>query len=106
MEKIATPGKMACADVAECLGVGLDKIVKSIAVISEKEDGSTTFALLLLRGDHELNEIKASKIAAINPFRFATEGEVEQHLGCKPGYIGPVRSMAKKWPFSRTAALP
>jgi prolyl-tRNA synthetase len=89
MEKIATPGKMACADVAEFLAVELDRIVKSIAVISEKEDGSTTFALLLLRGDHELNEIKASKIAAINPFRFATENEVEQYLGCKPGYIGP-----------------
>jgi prolyl-tRNA synthetase len=96
MEKVATPGKMACADVAEFLGVGLDRIVKSIAVISEKEDGSTTFALLLLRGDHELNEIKAAKIAAINPFRFATEGEVEQYLGCKPGYIGPTAVDGKK----------
>ncbi|PKO36808.1 MAG: proline--tRNA ligase [Betaproteobacteria bacterium HGW-Betaproteobacteria-6] len=89
VEKVATPGKMACADVAECLGVPLQQIVKSIAVMSEKEDGSTTFALLLLRGDHELNEIKASKIAAINPFRFATEREVEEYLGCQPGYIGP-----------------
>ncbi|MDP2882720.1 MAG: proline--tRNA ligase [Azonexus sp.] len=89
MTKVATPGKMACIDVAEYLGVPLEKIVKSIAVMSEKEDGSTTFALLLLRGDHELNEIKASKIAAINPFRFATEGEVEEYLGCQPGYIGP-----------------
>lgn len=89
IEKIATPGKMACADVAECLGVPLQQIVKSIAVLSEKEDGSTTFALLLLRGDHELNEIKASKIAAINPFRLATEAEVVDYLGCKPGYIGP-----------------
>jgi prolyl-tRNA synthetase len=89
MTKVATPGKMACVDVAECLAVPLEKIVKSIAIMSEKEDGSTTFALLLLRGDHELNEIKASKIAAINPFRFATEGEVEEYLGCKPGYIGP-----------------
>ncbi|MDP3540621.1 MAG: proline--tRNA ligase [Azonexus sp.] len=89
MEKIATPGKMACVDVAEFLGIGLDRIVKSIAVVSEKEDGRTTFALLLLRGDHELNEIKASKIAALQPFRFATEAEVEENLGCKPGYIGP-----------------
>jgi prolyl-tRNA synthetase len=96
MTKVATPGKMACADVAEFLGVGLDRIVKSIAVISEKDDGSTTFALLLLRGDHELNEIKASKIAAINPFRFATETEVEQYLGCKPGYIGPATVDGKK----------
>ncbi|WP_412481137.1 proline--tRNA ligase [Azonexus sp. IMCC34839] len=89
MTKVATPGKMACADVAECLNVGLDRIVKSIAVVSEKEDGSKTFALLLLRGDHELNEIKAGKIAAISPFRFASEAEVEEALGCKPGYIGP-----------------
>jgi prolyl-tRNA synthetase len=89
MEKTHTPGKMACADVAKFLNVSLEKIVKSIAVMSEKEDGSQTFALLLIRGDHELNEIKASKIAAINPFRFATEEEVVAHLGCKPGFIGP-----------------
>ena len=96
VDKIATPGKMACADVAELLSVPLAKIVKSIAVFSEKEDGSTTFALLLLRGDHELNEIKASKLAAIAPFRFATEAEVEEYLGCKPGYIGPAAVDRKK----------
>jgi prolyl-tRNA synthetase len=90
VEKIATPGKTACAEVAAFLDTNLERIVKSIAVISEKDDGSKTFALLLLRGDHELNEIKATKIAALNPFRFATEAEVEEHLGCKPGYIGPV----------------
>ena len=96
MEKIATPGKTACADVAEFLSVPLTRIVKSIAVISEKDDGSTTFALLLLRGDHELNEIKASKLAAISPFRFASESEVEEYLGCKPGYIGPAMVDRKK----------
>jgi len=90
LEKTHTPGKMACVDVAKFLELPLDKIVKSIAVVSEKDEGDQTFALLLLRGDHELNEIKASKIAAINPFRFATEEEVIAHLGCKPGFIGPV----------------
>jgi len=90
MEKVATPGKMACADVAAFLNVGLERIVKSIAVVSEKENGEKTFALLLLRGDHELNEIKAAKLAALDPFRFASEAEVEEYLGCKPGYIGPV----------------
>ncbi|WP_306605453.1 proline--tRNA ligase [Azonexus sp.] len=89
MEKIATPGKMACADVAAFLAVDLCKIVKSIAVVSEEEDNKT-FALLLLRGDHELNEIKASKIAALGAFRFASESEVQEHLGCIPGFIGPV----------------
>ncbi|MBS1143516.1 MAG: proline--tRNA ligase [Proteobacteria bacterium] len=96
LSKVATPGKAACADVAEFLGVPLEKIVKSIAVMSEKEDGSKVFALLLLRGDHELNEIKAGKIAAITPFRFATEGEVEEFLGCKPGYIGPATADRSK----------
>jgi prolyl-tRNA synthetase len=96
MAKIATPGKMACADVAAFLKVPLEKIVKTIAVVSEKEDGSTTFALLLLRGDHELNEIKASKIPAISPFRFATEAEVLEQLGCKPGFIGPATVHSQK----------
>lgn len=96
LAKIATPGKTACADVAEFLGQGLENIVKSIAVVSETEDGKKTFALLLLRGDHELNEIKASKIQGLNPFRFATEAEVEAFLGCKPGYIGPVGIDASK----------
>jgi prolyl-tRNA synthetase len=90
MSKVATPGKTACAEVAACLGGALASIVKAIAVVSEKEDGGKTFALLLLRGDHELNEIKAGKIDAIAPFRFATDGEVEEYLGCRPGYIGPV----------------
>lgn len=96
MEKVATPGKTACADVAACLAVDLEKVVKSIAVVSEKEGGEKTFALLLLRGDHELNEIKASKIAGLSPFRLATESEVEEFLGCKPGYIGPVAVDAEK----------
>jgi prolyl-tRNA synthetase len=90
MEKVATPGKMACVDVAEFLGISVERIVKAIAVVSEKEDGGKTFALLLLRGDHELNEIKAGKIPALSPFRFATEAEVVDSLGCKPGYIGPL----------------
>ena len=90
MAKVATPGKMACADVAAFLAVDLTKIVKSIAVVSEQEDGGKKFALLLLRGDHELNEIKAGKIPALGNFRFASDEEIQEHLGCRPGYIGPV----------------
>ena len=96
MEKIATPGKTACADVAEFLTVDLRNIVKSIAVVSEQEDGGKKFALLLLRADHELNEIKAGKIAALGTFRFASDGEVQEYLGCVPGYIGPVGIDASK----------
>jgi prolyl-tRNA synthetase len=59
--------------------------VKSVAVMQDK-----TFVLLLVRGDHTLNEIKASKAPNLDPFRFATPAEIQAHLDCKPGYIGPV----------------
>ncbi len=86
MKEVATPGKIKCEDVAAFLGLGIEKMVKAIAVMRDSE--AVPFALLLLRGDHDLNEIKAEKI--IGRFRFAHDGEIEQQLGCRPGYIGPV----------------
>ena len=90
LKEVATPGKIKCEDVAEYLGMTIDKLVKAIAVIRDDipEGGLGRFALILLRGDHDLNEIKAQKI--IGNFRFAREDEIEEHLGCRPGYIGPV----------------
>jgi prolyl-tRNA synthetase len=90
MQKVATPGKIKCEDVAAFLKVALQSMVKAIAVIRTGiEDGQPgRFALLLLRGDHDLNEIKAQK--AIGEFRFARDEEIVAALGCKPGYIGPV----------------
>ncbi|HKY02845.1 MAG TPA: proline--tRNA ligase [Burkholderiales bacterium] len=85
MEKVATPNKTRCEDVAAFLGVPLQQTVKAIALMHE-----TQFVLLLLRGDHDLNEIKAQKLEGLDPFRFATDKEIEVHLGCKAGYIGPV----------------
>ena len=84
MKKIATPGKVRCEDVADLLKLPLTKTVKAIAVMHDEQ-----FFLLLIRGDHTLNEIKASKLPFLNPFRFASDEEVERHLGCRPGYIGP-----------------
>jgi prolyl-tRNA synthetase len=85
MKKVPTPGKTRCEDVAGLLGLPLERTVKAIAIMHESE-----FSLLLLRGDHALNEIKVQKIASLDPFRFAGDAEIERHLGCKPGYIGPV----------------
>ncbi|MDO8932432.1 MAG: proline--tRNA ligase [Rhodocyclaceae bacterium] len=85
MEKKATPGKIRCEDVADILGTALTRTVKAIAVMHDGE-----FSLLLIRGDHNLNEIKVNKLPGLDPFRFATDAEVEQFLGCRPGYIGPV----------------
>jgi prolyl-tRNA synthetase len=85
MEKVATPGATRCADVATLLGLGIERTVKAIAVMHD-----TAFRLLLVRGDHTLNELKASKLLGTAPFRFATDAEIEQQLGCAPGFIGPV----------------
>lgn len=96
LTKVSTPGKTACEDVAAFLQIACQHMVKAIAVVSEQEDGGKSFALLLLRGDHELNEIKAAKLPGLDPFRFATESEIVEALGCKPGYIGPVGVDGKK----------
>ena len=91
----STPGAAKCEAVAELLGVPLAQTVKSIVLATDPEKGPAQVWLLLLRGDHELNEIKAGKVPGLNKgFRFATEGEIVEHFGCKPGYLGPVK-MAK-----------
>ncbi len=90
MQDVATPGKTRCEDVAAFLGIGIEKMVKAIAVIRNgiSEGEPERFALILLRGDHDLNEIKTQKI--IGDFRFARDDEIVENLGCRPGYIGPV----------------
>ena len=96
MAKTPTPGKAKCEDVAALLDLPLARTVKSIVLATEKSDekGNPIPAdvwLLLLRGDHDLNEIKASKVPGLNKgFRFATESEIVEHFGCKPGYLGPI----------------
>ena len=96
MQKVPTPGKSTCAEVAELLGLPLSRTVKSIVLatdeITDKEQiGKTTVWLLLLRGDHDMNEVKVGKLPGMEGgFRFATEAEIQAHFGCKPGYLGPV----------------
>ena len=96
MVKTPTPGKAKCEEVAALLEIPLTRTVKSIVLATEKTDDSgnpieAEIWLLLLRGDHELNEIKASKIAGLDKgFRFATESEIVENFGCKPGYLGPI----------------
>ena len=88
MKKTATPGKSTCEDVAALLNLPLERTVKAIAVMSDDK-----FVLLLVRGDHSLNEVKAQK--AVGTFRFATETEIWKSLNCKPGYIGPIGAKAR-----------
>ena len=97
LEKIITPGQKTIADVASFLKVTQQQILKTIAVI----DGGGNLILLLLRGDHTLNEIKAAKV--LGEFRFASDEEIHRHMGCRAGYIGPVKAVARVF-ADRTAA--
>ncbi len=97
LTKTPTPGKEKCEDVAELLGLPLSQTVKSIVLAVERGDAEKPTEpdvwLVLIRGDHELNEIKVSKIVGLDQgFRFATEAEIEDHFGCRPGYLGPINT--------------
>jgi prolyl-tRNA synthetase len=86
-----TPGQVKCEEVAQFLKCSIEKTVKSIVLAVDQEDGAKLF-LLLIRGDHELNEIKASKVPGLTDFRFATEAEIIEYFGTPPGYLGPVNT--------------
>jgi prolyl-tRNA synthetase len=98
LTKTATPGKSTCEDVAALLGVPLATTVKSLVLATDEldEDGnvkSSLVWLLLLRGDHDMNEIKVAKLPGFEKgFRFATVPEIEAHFGTKPGYLGPLNT--------------
>jgi prolyl-tRNA synthetase len=95
LTKTPTPGKAKCEDVADLLKLPLAQTVKSIVLAVDTETAgktSTQIWLLLLRGDHELNEIKAGKVAGLKDFRFATEDEIVDYFGTKPGYLGPIKT--------------
>ncbi|MFL9884288.1 proline--tRNA ligase [Paraburkholderia agricolaris] len=92
MKKTATPGKAKCEAVAELLNIPLERTIKSIILATENEGAEPTIWLLMLRGDHELNEIKASKLPGLADFRMATEAEIIETFGTPPGYLGPLNT--------------
>jgi prolyl-tRNA synthetase len=91
LSKTPTPGKTKCEAVAELLGLPLSQTVKTIALTVENED-KKQYWVLLLRGDHELNEIKVSKVEGLKDFRFSTEAEILEVFGTVPGYLGPINT--------------
>jgi len=95
MTRSATPGKATCAAVAELLGIALASTVKSLVLATDETNDKgevikSKIWLMLLRGDHDMNEVKVSKVPGLAGFRFATLPEIEDHFGCKPGYLGPL----------------
>ncbi|HXZ96731.1 MAG TPA: proline--tRNA ligase [Burkholderiales bacterium] len=85
MKKLATPGKKTCEEVSDFLKQPLAKTVKSLMVARDNQ-----LFMLLLRGDHALNEAKTQKVPGLDPFRFAKDEEISNATGCPPGFIGPV----------------
>lgn len=85
LKEVETPKQTACEDVAKLLNISVERTVKAIALIANSQ-----FYLALLRGDHNLNEVKVGKLAGLSDFRFATEEEIRANLNCPPGFIGPV----------------
>ncbi len=90
MQKTATPGKAKCESVAEFLNIPLERTIKSIILATDNEGGEPTIWLLMLRGDHDLNEVKVGKLPGLAGFRFATEAEIVEWFGTPPGYLGPI----------------
>lgn len=96
LTRTPTPGKATCADVAQLLGVPLATTVKSLVLATDELDETGAVKsfkvwLLLLRGDHDMNEVKVGKVPGLDQgWRFATTAEIESHFGCRPGYLGPI----------------
>src|SRR5215207_11592508 len=96
LEKTATPDKSTCEDVATYLGLPLERTVKSLVLATDDKDAAgaaagTTLWLLLVRGEHSLNEVKAGKLEGLGGgYRFATAAEIRAAFASDPGYLGPI----------------
>jgi prolyl-tRNA synthetase len=101
LEKRATPGSETIAEVSALLGVRASQCVKTLVV--EGTDGPVA---LVLRGDHDLNEIKAGHVpGVVAPLRFASDAAVQSAVGCRPGSIGPLDLAIPCWVDRDAAAI-
>ena len=92
LTKIATPNVKSMDDLVECLSVDLKTTVKTLLVVGVAEEGKAeTVVALVLRGDHQLNEIKAEHLPQVaSPLTFASEEQILAAANCNAGSIGPV----------------
>ncbi|NBV71604.1 MAG: proline--tRNA ligase [Burkholderiaceae bacterium] len=90
MQKVSTPEQKRCEDVAQFLKIPLTQTVKSLVLAVDQDSGPAKLFMLLLRGDHELNEIKVNKVPGLAAFRFASDEEIKTACHSPVGYLGPV----------------
>lgn len=94
LQKTPTPGAAKCEDVARLLGLDLRQTVKSVVLAIDGEEGAeAAIVLLLVRGDHDVNEVKVGKLAGLAESRMATEAEIVATFGTPPGYLGPIGAL-------------
>ncbi|MBN8791409.1 MAG: proline--tRNA ligase [Stenotrophomonas nitritireducens] len=86
LRKVETPTQKTCEEVAALMGIALLRTVKSIAVMTAGDE----FVLALVRGDHDVNEIKLAKVPGLADYRMASEAEIADYLGSEPGFLGPL----------------
>jgi prolyl-tRNA synthetase len=90
LRRVDTPTQKTCEEVAALMGIPLERTVKSVALIGQI-DGAPAFVLALVRGDHQINEVKLAKVPGMADYRLATEAEIAEHLGSEPGFLGPLQ---------------
>lgn len=93
LEEVATPGQKTIDAVSEFLGTPAEQSVKTLIVrgVAEADDAPAPLVALILRGDHQLNEIKAENLPEVaEPLVFASDEEITAAVGCGPGSLGPV----------------
>ena len=92
LQKVATPGQKTIEAVSVFLNVPAKQSVKTLIVLAEPDEkGKQGLVALVLRGDHQLNEVKAEKLSGIfAPLTMASEQQIEDTLNCTIGSLGPV----------------
>jgi len=90
MELVDTPNAKTIQELVDQFELPVEKTVKTL-IVAASEEVEADLVALMVRGDHELNAIKAEKLAAVEaPLRFATEEEIRSTIGAGPGSLGPV----------------
>lgn len=91
LTRVATPDAHKCELVAQQLGIPLARTIRSVVLATDPPAGPARIWLLLLRGDHESNEIKIGKLPGFEDgYRLATDAEITAVFHCTPGFLGPV----------------
>ena len=90
LARTPTPGKAKCEDVAALLNIPLEQTIKSVVMAIDVADAEPKIVLLLVRGDHAINEVKVTKLAGLAEARMASEQEIIATFGTPPGYLGPI----------------